>query len=70
MQAAAEDLAPIADESVDVVTTRSVVIYVTEKQRAFDEFHRVLRPGGRLSMFEPINSFAFPEPDDLCGEWT
>ena len=65
VQAAAEDLAPIADESVDVVTTRSVVIYVTEKQRAFDEFHRVLRPGGRLSMFEPINSFAFPEPDEL-----
>jgi arsenite methyltransferase len=64
VQAAAEDLAPIADESVDVVTTRSVVIYVTDKQRAFDEFHRVLRPGGRLSMFEPINSFSFPEPDD------
>src|SRR5438876_8896142 len=59
----AEDLAPIADESVDVVTTRSVVIYVEEKQRAFDAFHRVLRPGGRLSMFEPINRFAFPEPD-------
>src|SRR5438552_3003868 len=46
--ARAEDLAPIADESVDVVTTRSVVIYVEEKQRAFDAFHRVLRPGGRL----------------------
>jgi arsenite methyltransferase len=24
----------------------------------------VLRPGGRLSIFEPINSFGFPEPDD------
>lgn len=64
VRAAAEDLAPVADQSVDVVTTRSVVIYVTDKQRAFDEFHRVLRPGGRLSMFEPINSFSFPEPDD------
>jgi arsenite methyltransferase len=62
--ARAEDLGPFADESVDVVTTRSVVIYVEEKQRAFDTFHRVLRPGGRLSMFEPINRFAFPEPDD------
>jgi arsenite methyltransferase len=62
--ARAEDLAPVADESVDVVTTRSVVIYVKEKQRAFDTFHRVLRPGGRLSMFEPINRFTFPEPDD------
>jgi arsenite methyltransferase len=62
--ARAEDLAPVADDSVDVVTTRSVVIYVEAKQRAFDTFHRVLRPGGRLSMFEPINSFTFPEPDD------
>src|SRR5262245_16595809 len=61
--ARAEDLAPVADASVDVVTTRSVVIYVDEKQRAFDEFHRVLKPGGRLSIFEPINRFAFPEPD-------
>jgi ubiquinone/menaquinone biosynthesis C-methylase UbiE len=61
--ARAEDLAPVADESVDVVTTRSVVIYVEEKQRAFDTFHRVLRPGGRLSMFEPINRFTFPEPE-------
>jgi len=61
--ARAEDLVPVADESVDVVTTRSVVIYVEEKQQAFDTFHRVLRPGGRLSMFEPINSFTFPEPE-------
>ena len=62
--ARAEDLHPLADESVDVVTTRSVVIYVKEKQRTFDEFHRVLKPGGRLSIFEPINSFGFPEPED------
>ena len=61
--ARAEDLGPVADESVDVVTTRSVVIYVSEKQRAFDTFHRVLRPGGRLSMFEPINRFTFPEAE-------
>jgi arsenite methyltransferase len=61
--AGAEDLAPIADESVDVVTTRSVIIYVGDKRRTFAEFFRVLRPGGRLSMFEPINSFGYPEPD-------
>ena len=62
--ARAEDLKPLADESVDVVTTRSVVIYVKEKQHAFEEFHRVLKPGGRLSIFEPINSFGFPEPEE------
>jgi len=63
--ARAEDLSPIADESVDIVTTRSVIIYVTEKRRAFAEFFRVLKPGGRLSMFEPINRFAFPEPEGV-----
>jgi SAM-dependent methyltransferase len=63
VHAGAEDLSAIADESVDVVTTRSVIIYVTEKRRAFAEFFRVLRPGGRLSMFEPINRFGFPQPE-------
>ena len=65
--ARAENLTPVADESVDVVTTRSVVIYVEDKQRAFDEFQRVLKPGGRLSIFEPINRFTFPEPDGHFG---
>src|SRR5436190_24368064 len=31
--AAADDLSPIGDESVDVVTTRSVLIYVEDKAR-------------------------------------
>jgi arsenite methyltransferase len=62
--ASADDLSALRDESVDVLTTRSVLIYVKDKVRAFGEFLRVLRPGGRLSIFEPINSFAYPEPDD------
>jgi len=65
VQAAAQDLSPIEDRSVDVVTTRSVLIYVQEKQEAFNEFYRVLRPHGRLSIFEPINRFNFPEPPHL-----
>jgi len=57
VQASADDLREVQDQSVDVVTTRSVLIYVERKQAAFAEFFRVLRPGGRLSIFEPINSF-------------
>src|SRR6266536_3236116 len=53
--ASADDLSLIRDQSAGVVTTRSVLIYVEQKARAFREFHRVLRPGGRLSMFEPVN---------------
>jgi arsenite methyltransferase len=55
VQATADRLAGIADDSVDVVTTRSVLIYVKDKAAAFREFRRVLRPGGRISLFEPIN---------------
>jgi arsenite methyltransferase len=58
VHASAEDLGPVGNDSVDVVTTRSVLIYVTRKRAAFREFARVLRLGGRLSLFEPINRFA------------
>jgi arsenite methyltransferase len=61
VEAAAEDLGALAGGSVDIVTTRSVLIYVKEKARAFAEFHRVLRPGGRISLFEPINRFGMEE---------
>lgn len=62
VHASADDLSMLGDESVDAVTTRSVLIYVSAKQQAFKEFYRVLKPGGQLSIFEPINRFAFPEP--------
>ena len=63
--ASADDLSVLGHESVDVVTTRSVLIYVAAKQAAFREFYRVLRAGGRLSIFEPINRFsdAHPSPN-------
>lgn len=62
--ASADDLRALADGGVDAVTTRSALIYVADKGRAFREFHRVLRPGGRLSIFEPINSFSFQRRKD------
>jgi arsenite methyltransferase len=47
---------PLPDQCVEVVVMRSVLIYVADKARAASELHRVLRPGGRVSLFEPINS--------------
>jgi arsenite methyltransferase len=69
----ADDLHGIRNASIDVVTTRSVLIYVKEKAPAFAEFHRVLRTGGRISLFEPINRFGIEERRckwgyDLDGE--
>src|SRR5579859_5197418 len=63
--ASADDLSAIPDASVDVVTTRSVLIYVSAKQAAFNEFFRVLKPNGRLSIFEPINRFALGQSDTM-----
>ncbi len=68
VEASADDLSTFEDESVDVVTTRSVLIYVEDKKRAFAEFHRVLKPGGRVSIWEPINNFRDAlSPDFFLG---
>lgn len=63
--ASADNLATLTNGFVDVVAGRSVLIYVADKQTAFNEFYRVLKPGGRLSLFEPVNRFAHPEPVHL-----
>jgi len=57
VRASADDLSAIENESVEAVTTRSVLIYVNAKQKSFSEFYRVLKPKGTLSIFEPINRF-------------
>jgi SAM-dependent methyltransferase len=63
--ASAENLSSIPDGSVDAVTTRSVLIYISDKPRAFQEFHRVLKSKGQLSLFEPIGRISRRDPLDL-----
>jgi arsenite methyltransferase len=66
--ASADSLDGVDDASVDVVTTRSVLIYVKDKAAALREFYRVLRPGGRISLAEPINVLMSPcDPDLFSG---
>jgi arsenite methyltransferase len=69
LRASATDLAHLDDASVDVATLRSVLIYVDDRTAALAELHRVLRPGGRLSVFEPLNSFGHPGPPEQFGPW-
>jgi ubiquinone/menaquinone biosynthesis C-methylase UbiE len=64
LAASAEEL-PIQSSSVDVVTVCCVLIHVAAKQSAFNEFFRVLKPGGRMSIFEPINRLSLSEPEHL-----
>jgi ubiquinone/menaquinone biosynthesis C-methylase UbiE len=54
IEGSAEKLAGIGDASLDVVITRAVLAYVPGRLAAFREFHRVLKPAGRISLAEPI----------------
>jgi ubiquinone/menaquinone biosynthesis C-methylase UbiE len=67
VRASADDLTGVPAGSVDVVTTRSVLIYSDRKAAAFAEFFRVLRPGGRVSLFEPVNRFLWRHSRGLFG---
>ena len=46
VECSADNLAGIADASVDAVTTRAVLAYVADKPAAFREFRRILKRGG------------------------
>lgn len=67
--APAETLEGIPDASVDVVMTRSVLIYSPDRFAALTAMARVLRPGGRVSMFEPLWQFFDPTatPTEFFG---
>ena len=49
------EVIPLPDESVDAAVTRSVLMYVDDIHIAARELRRVLRRGGRVSLYEPIN---------------
>ena len=54
LECGGDRLTGIADASVDVVVTRASLAYVADKKSAIGECFRILRPGGRLSICEPI----------------
>lgn len=54
---------PIADRTIDVVSIAFGIRNVAQPVQAANEFHRVLRPGGRLIILE----FSFPKPSLLRG---
>jgi arsenite methyltransferase len=52
---------PVDDASIDVVISNGVLNLVPEKERAFSEIARVLRPGGRLQIADIITGVELSE---------
>jgi SAM-dependent methyltransferase len=57
---------PYPDGSFDVVWTQHSSMNIPDKERLYQEIHRVLRPGGRLALHEiltgPTSPIHFPVP--------
>jgi arsenite methyltransferase len=55
-----EDL-PIGDESVDVVISNGVINLTPDKEKAFAEAYRILKPGGRMQVADILVQKEVPE---------
>ena len=51
-EAGAAEALPLDDGSVDLVWCREALVHVTDLDRAYGEFARVLRPGGRALVYD------------------
>ena len=60
VEGAIEDL-PLGEETADVVLSNCVLNLVPDKERAFAEMYRVLRPGGHFCVSDIVTDGALPD---------
>jgi arsenite methyltransferase len=58
---------PIPDESIDVAISNCVINLSTDKDRAFAEIYRVLRPGGRVAIADVVVKGGLPEDSPVTS---
>jgi SAM-dependent methyltransferase len=52
---------PVKDGEADVVISNCVLNLVPDKEKAFREIYRILKPGGHFSVSDTVTSGPFPE---------
>lgn len=61
---------PLPDNSLDAILCTEVIEHVVDPMAVLAEFHRLLRPGGKLLLTSPLLSHLHMEPYHFYGGFT